>query len=140
MQMPTNAVTGRVETRSISIAAPPEAVLAVVGDPYRLPDWAPGFAPPSSRDGDDWLIGTRRRAVRDQRPRVGRARDRRSPAVPTTRRSAPGCASCTTTTGSELVFTLVFPAGVDHEVIRAQMETVEAELETVRTLVEAPTG
>ncbi len=41
-------------------------------------------------------------------------------------------------TGSELVFTLVFPAGAEPEAIRTQMETVEAELETVRTLVEAP--
>jgi hypothetical protein len=56
----------------------------------------------------------RRRALHDRRPRVGRARHRRPPA-----------------------FTLVFPAGVDLEAIRAQMETVEGELETVRTLVEA---
>jgi hypothetical protein len=135
--MPTNAVTGPVETRSISIAAPPEAVLAVVGDPYRLPDWAPGFASAVEPDGDDWLIGS------------GDARFaitvRVSAEHGTVDLLSPGNATFGARmrvlhnhTGSELVFTLVFPAGVDTEVIRTQMETVEAELETVRTLVEGP--
>ncbi len=135
--MQTNTVTGPVETRSISIAAPPEAVLAVVGDPYRLPDWAPGFASAVEPAGDDWPDRQRRRAVYDRRPRVGRAR--------TVDLLRPGNATFGARmrvlhnhTGSELVFTLVFPAGVDPEAIRAQMETVEAELETVRALVEAP--
>jgi hypothetical protein len=30
-----------VQTQSISIDAPPAVVLALVGDPTRLPDWAP---------------------------------------------------------------------------------------------------
>jgi carbon monoxide dehydrogenase subunit G len=135
--MPTNVVTGPVETRSISIAAPPQAVLALVGDPYRLPDWAPGFATAVEPDGDDWLIGS------------GDAQFaitvRVSAEHGTVDLQPPGNATFGARmrvlhnhAGSELVFTLVFPAGADTEVIRAQMETVEAELETVRGLVEAP--
>jgi Polyketide cyclase / dehydrase and lipid transport len=135
--MPTNCVTGPVETRSISIAAPPEAVLAVVGDPHRLPDWAPGFATAIEQDGDHWLIGS------------GDAQFAITVRVSTEHGTvdllSPGNATFGARMrvlhnyeGSELVFTLVFPAGADAEVIRAQMETVEAELETVRTLVEAP--
>ena len=137
MQMPTNTVTGPVETRSISIAAPPEAVLAVVGDPYRLPDWAPDFATAVEPDGDDWLIGS------------GDARFTIAVRVSAEHGTVDLLAPGNTTfgarmrvlhnhEGSELVFTLVFPAGTDAEAIRAQMETVETELETVRALVEAP--
>ena len=135
--MPTTSVTGPVETRSISIAEPPQAVLAVVGDPCRLPDWAPGFASAVEPDGDDWLIGS------------GDARFaitvRVSAEHGTVDLQPPGNATFGARmrvlhnhTGSELVFTLVFPTGADPETIRTQMETVEAELETVRTLVEAP--
>jgi uncharacterized protein YndB with AHSA1/START domain len=134
--MHTNVVTGPVETRSISIAAPPEAVLAIVGDPYRLPDWAPGFASAVEPHGDDWLIGS------------GDAQFaitvRVSAEYGTVDLQPPGNATFGARmrvlhnhAGSELVFTLVFPAGADPEAIRTQMETVEAELKTVRTLVEA---
>lgn len=39
--------------------------------------------------------------------------------------------------GSVVLFTLVFPIGVDDEAIAQQMATVEAELRTVRDLCEA---
>jgi hypothetical protein len=128
-------ITGPVETRSISIAAPPEAVLAVVGDPYRLPDWAPAFATSVDRDGDRWLIGNGAArfpiAVRVAPEQgtvdlLGLDDDTFGARMRVLRNHA----------GSELVFTLVFPAGVDPAAIRAQMATVEAELETMRTLVE----
>ena len=41
----------RAETRTIAIAAPPDAVLAVVGDALRLPEWAPNLASAVRRDG-----------------------------------------------------------------------------------------
>jgi uncharacterized protein YndB with AHSA1/START domain len=135
--MHTNAVTGPVETRSISIAAPPEAVLAVVGDPYRLPDWAPAFATAVEPEGDHWLIGS----GDAQFPIAVRVSQEHG----TVDLQPPGNATFGARMrvlhnheGSELVFTLVFPAGADPEAIRAQMETVESELQTVRTLVEAP--
>jgi hypothetical protein len=135
--MHTDVVTGPAETRSISIAAPPEAVLAVVGDPYRLPDWAPGFASAVEPDGDDWLIGSGDAQFAIS-VRVSAEHGTVDLLRPDNATFGARMRVLHNHTGSELVFTLVFPAGVDHEVIRAQMETVEAELETVRTLVEAP--
>jgi hypothetical protein len=134
--MPTNSVTGHAETRSISIAAAPQDVLAVVGDPRRLPDWAPAFASAVEPSGDHWLIGS------------GDAQ------FPIAVRVSPehGTVDLVSTTdptrgaftrvvhnqgGSEYLFTLFFPDGTDEAAIRTQMETVETELETVRTLVEA---
>ena len=43
-------------TRSIAIAAPPGAVMDLVGDGGRIPEWAPGFAPKVHADGDLWVI------------------------------------------------------------------------------------
>jgi hypothetical protein len=39
--------------------------------------------------------------------------------------------------GSELLFTLFFPAGTDEQAVVAQMSTVEQELGVVRSLCEA---
>jgi hypothetical protein len=133
--MQTNT-TGHTETRSIAIAAPPEAVLAVVGDARRLPDWAPGFATAVEPEGDHWLIGSGDAqfpiAVRVS-PEHGTV-DLLSTTDPT--RGA-FTRVIHNQEGSEYLFTLSFPAGTDPEAIRAQMETVERELETVRALVEA---
>jgi hypothetical protein len=137
MQMPTNAVTGSTETRSISIAAPPEAVLAVVGDPYRLPDWAPAFATAVEPEGDHWLIGSG-----DAQFPIAVRVSREHGTVDLVSTTDPTRGAFTRVVhnqdGSEYLFTLSFPTGTDPEAIRAQMETVETELETVRTLVEAP--
>jgi hypothetical protein len=46
----------RSDTQTISIDAPPVAVVALVGDPLRLPDWAPDFARAVRRDGEAWLV------------------------------------------------------------------------------------
>jgi hypothetical protein len=137
MQMHTNAVTGSVETRSISIAAPPEAVLAVVGDPYRLPDWAPNFATAVQQEGDHWLIGSG-----DAQFPIAVRVSHEHGTVDLVSTTDPTRGAFTRVVhnqnGSEYLFTLSFPAGTDPEAIRAQMETVETELETVRTLVETP--
>ena len=48
----------RSDTQTISIAAPPAAVLAIVGDPQQLPLWAPDFARSIRPDGEDLLVET----------------------------------------------------------------------------------
>jgi uncharacterized protein YndB with AHSA1/START domain len=50
-------------TLSISIAAPPQAVLDILGDPLQLPTWAPGFAKSVRRDGDQWIVGNGDREI-----------------------------------------------------------------------------
>ena len=46
----------RSETRSISIQAPPDVVLDVVGDARTLPRWAPNFASTIRQEGEHWLV------------------------------------------------------------------------------------
>jgi Polyketide cyclase / dehydrase and lipid transport len=108
--MHTNPL-GHAETRSISIAAPPETVLEFVSDARRLPDWAPAFA--SLEYGTVDLLRVKDPA-RGTRMRVLNNED-----------------------GSEFLFTLIFPAGADDESIAQQMTTVDAELRTVRDRCEA---
>jgi uncharacterized protein YndB with AHSA1/START domain len=135
MQMLTTK-TDRAETRSVSIAAPPAAVLALVADPQRLPEWAPAFARGVQPDGDEWLIDTREGQARITvrvSPEHGtvdllRATD---PTRGAFSRVVPN------RDGSEYLFTLVFPDGTAETAIAQQMATVEDELEAVRALCEA---
>jgi hypothetical protein len=136
--MHTNT-THRAETRSISIAAPPPAVLAVVADPRRLPEWAPGFAHGVQPDGDGWLIDTaegRTRITVRVSPEHGTV-DLLRAADPTR-----GAFSRVIHNhdGSEYLFTLVFPDGTPDIAISRQMAAVEDELVAVRALCEAEAG
>jgi hypothetical protein len=135
--MPTTSSLDRCETRSIAIAAPPEAVLAVVGDALRLPEWAPNFARAVRPDGDRWIVDTGAGDLRiDHRvvPELGTADILRGdPPRGAFSRVLPNGAD-----GSEFLFTLFFPAGTDPAAVDAQMATVERELEAVRGLSEAP--
>jgi hypothetical protein len=133
--MQTN-MPDRTETRTIAIAAPPETVLGVVGDAKRIPEWAPAFARAVRPDGEGWIVdngdtefpirlrvaaeyGTVDVLAATEPPRGAFAR-----VIPSGE-------------GSEFLFTLSFPEGTEEAAITAQMQTVEAELRTVRTLSEA---
>jgi hypothetical protein len=133
--MQTNR-SDRTETRTIAIAAPPETVLGVVGDARRLPEWAPAFARTVRRDGEGWIVdngdtefpirlrvaaeyGTVDVLAATEPPRGAFAR-----VIPSGE-------------GSEFLFSLSFPEGTEEAAVAAQMQTVEAELRTVRTLSEA---
>jgi polyketide cyclase/dehydrase/lipid transport protein len=127
---------GQAKTRSISIAAPPETVLGLLGDARRLPDWAPAFARAVEPAGGDWLIN----------PGAGQFRirvrlDEEYGTVDLLRPEDPSRGAhmrvLNNEAGSEFVFTLVFPVGADDESIAKQMTTVEAELRTVRDLCQA---
>lgn len=124
------------ETRSIAIAASREAILAVVGDGSRLPEWAPDFAPAVRADGELWIVDSGGGEVRIRLsldPESGTvdilsADDERLGAFG---RVIPNGA------GSEFLFTLLFDEAVDPDAVEAQMKTVEEELETVRALAES---
>ena len=49
----------RTETQSIETDAPVEAVVAVLADPTRLPQWAPGFADQVRSDGESGWQATK---------------------------------------------------------------------------------
>jgi hypothetical protein len=123
-------------TRSIAIAAPPAAVLDLVGDGARMPEWAPGFAPNVRADGDLWVVDSGGGELRI-RLRV----DRESGTVDIlgTADERVGAFSRVVPNGegSEFLFTLLFDEGTDAAAIDAQMKVVEGELATVRALVES---
>lgn len=135
MQMRTDP-PDRAETRSIAIAAPPDAVLALVADARRLPDWAPAFAERVEPDGDAWRIHSG-----DARFRITVRVSREHGTVDLLRAgdATRGAFSRVVPNhgGSEYLFTLLFPHGTDEDVIAQQMATVETELATVRALCEA---
>jgi uncharacterized protein YndB with AHSA1/START domain len=131
--------TDSAATRSISIAAPPAAVLALVADPLRLPEWAPAFARGVQPDGDDWLIDTG-----DGQARITIRVSGEHGTVDLLRATDPTRGAFSRVIpnhdGSEYLFTLVFPAGTPETAIARQMAIVEDELEAVRALCEADAG
>jgi hypothetical protein len=132
----TTSTLGHVDSRSIAIAAPPDAVLAILADARRLPEWAPRFAQAVRPDGEDWIVDT---GAGDLRMRVREARE--LGVVDLTRPSDAATGArmrvLPNGDGSAFVFTIVFPPGTPGAAIAAQMETIEEELRTVRALAEA---
>jgi hypothetical protein len=127
---------GHAETRSISIAAPPETALELLSDAKRLPDWAPAFARAVEPAGPDWLIDSGGSQLRIH-VRVSLEYGTVDLLRPEDPRRGARMRVLNNEDGSVLLFTLVFPIGVDDEAIARQMATVEAELRTVRDLCEA---
>jgi hypothetical protein len=125
------------QTRSIAIAAPREAVVALLADGTRLPDWAPQFASEARAEGDHWVVGS---GGQQLRVRIKASADfgtvdivsADDPRIGSFSRVIPNGE------GSEFLFTLLFPHGTDQAAIDAQMTVVEGELEAVRSLVERP--
>jgi uncharacterized protein YndB with AHSA1/START domain len=123
------------KTRSIAIAASPQTVFDLVGDPSSLPKWAPGFARAIRPDGDHWIVendqGEARVIVRTSREHgtvdILSADD---PTQGAYSRVLPNGS------GSEFLFTLQFPQDAPTEAISQQMATVDAELEAIRQLCE----
>jgi hypothetical protein len=128
--------TSRAETRTIAIAAPPAAVLAVVGDARRLPEWAPDFARAATPDGDLWRIDTGAGELVLDVP-VSEAAGTVDFVRPGDTTAGARLRAIASGGGSELLFTILFPRAVDEAAVAAQMETVERELATVRDLAEA---
>lgn len=124
-------------TEGITIPAPPEAVLAVIGDPMQLPRWASGFAPSVRADGNEWIIeGPRALRVRLQTtPELGIVDliiagpdgEYRPRAL---FRAIPGDDGRT-----ELAFTLALPGDLSADDEREQRAIVRMELRTLRGLV-----
>ncbi|HEX4107048.1 MAG TPA: SRPBCC family protein [Solirubrobacteraceae bacterium] len=121
-------------TATISIDAPPAAVLDLVADPEQLPRWAPGFAREVRRDGEDWLVsgdtaaGERRVCIRIDRD-LGVV-DYLTP------EGILGAASrvIANAAGSEMLFTVFFPPEASEPDREAQRAVVADELAAVREL------
>ncbi len=122
----------RTETRSITIAAPPDAVLDYVGDALNLPGWAPAFATSVEPEGEHWRVNGQ--ALIDVV--VSRSHgtvDIVSAAEPTRgvfTRVLPN------EDGSEYLFTQLFPDATAEEDVTRQLAVVDAELRRVRDACE----
>jgi Polyketide cyclase / dehydrase and lipid transport len=125
--------TARAETRTLAIPAPPAAVLEVIADPLRLPEWAPAFATSVAPDGDLWLVDTGAGElvvdvlVNEAAGTVDIVRPGDTTVGARLRALASG-------EGTELLFTILFPRGVDEHAVAAQMDVVEAELAAIGEL------
>lgn len=127
---------GIVDSRQIAIAAPREAVIAILADARRLPEWAPGFARSVAPDGEHWRVDT---GAGELLMEV--VVDHDLGTVDLIRPGDPSLGAKMRVlhngAGSAFVFSIVFPPGAPDEAIAAQMATIEGELETVRALAEA---
>jgi hypothetical protein len=129
--------TGRAETRTITLTATPESVVAYLADARHLPDWAPGFAETIEHDHDDvWRIpgegGPRRVRVKVAKDHgVVDFVSADAPNLGLFARVVPNLA------GAELIFSLFFPEATEPAAVDAQMAVVDQELKTVRERVEA---
>jgi Polyketide cyclase / dehydrase and lipid transport len=127
-------------TRSISIDAPPDAVLDLVADPPALPRWAPAFARAvRPAGGDQWLVD---KGGRELRIRVRVARELGT--VDFLAADAPPGVEIGVFTrvvrnagGSELVLTRFFPDSMSEIEVAEQKAVVAVELQTVRALCES---
>ncbi|SFW70449.1 SRPBCC family protein [Amycolatopsis australiensis] len=132
----TSFQPGRAETRSISVAAPPERVVEYLSDARHLPEWAPGFASAVDHDHDDvWRVqtgaGARKVVVKAAKPQgVVDFVSADAPNLGMFTRAVPNL------TGAELIFSLFFPEDTDPSAVDAQMAVVDEELRAVRERVE----
>jgi hypothetical protein len=119
-------------TQTISIDAPSETVLDLVGDPRNLPRWAPGFASAVREDGDGWIVTTSQGEIRRH---ISVSREHGTVDY----LAAPGATRGLFTRvvpngdGSQLTFTFVLADGVDPVATEA---ILVSELEAVKRLCE----
>lgn len=131
----------RGATETLAIAAPPAAVLAVIADPLRLPEWAPAFATAVTPEDDLWRIDQGEGTtflidvvVHQAAGTVDLLRPGGGPSFGARLRAL------TSGTGTELLFTILFPPEAPEDAVTAQMAVVRDELQTIRTLAEAAAG
>jgi hypothetical protein len=128
----------RTDTRTITIAASPSDVLALVGDVEQLPRWAVGFARSVRRVGDRWVVTT---GQGGDVP-VDVAVDPAAGLVDFRIEAAPGVESVARVhvrphaEGTEVGFTQQQEPGMSDEVFDAQVAAVRHELTVLKALLE----
>jgi hypothetical protein len=124
-------------TRTISIKAPPEAVIGVLSDARQLPSWAPRFARRVVRESGQWVA----EAEDGTRIPVALRASREHGTVDVLVTSAPPRGAYMRVLGngegSELILSVMF-AG-DTDAIARQRQVADDELRAVRNLAEGRT-
>ena len=126
----------RTHTVSVGIAIDPKRVYTYTADPANLPIWAPSFVKSIEKQGSSWIADTS----------SGQARFRFAPAnefgildhdveLPSGTFHNP-MRVIPNGTGCEVLFTLVQLPSVSDEQFQIDMDTVRADLNKLRTVVE----
>jgi hypothetical protein len=126
----------RAHTVSVGIAVDPKTVYAYASDPANMPLWAPGFVKTIEKQGESWIAQTS----------LGQVAFRFAPTndlgvldhdvhlpngpVHNPMRVIPNGE------GSEVLFTLIQLPGVSDAQFQQDMDTVRADLNKLRTLLE----
>jgi hypothetical protein len=127
----------RSDTQTITITAPPEEVLAFVGDGANLPRWAIGFATAVRRDEAGWIVTTGQGDVP-----TSIAVDASAGTVDFHMRPAPGVEAAAYARavpngeGTEFVFTQFQQPGTPDEVFDQLVAAVGHELGVLKALLE----
>src|SRR4051794_7542461 len=124
--------TNRSETRTIAIAAAPDAVLDYVGDARTLPEWAPGFTGSVRAEGEHWRVDGGLIDVRV-------SRERGTVDIVSVSNPARGVYTRVLPNGegSQYLFTQFFPDAMPEADVDRQLAVVEGELRAVRAACEA---
>jgi hypothetical protein len=126
----------RAHTVSVGIAIDPKRVYAYAADPVNLPRWAPGFVQSIEAQGTAWIATTSLGQVTFRFAPINDFgvldHDIESPTgtFHNPMRVVPNGA------GSEVLFTLLQLPGVTDEQFQRDMDTVRADLNKLRTILE----
>lgn len=130
----------RAHTVSVGIAAEPKAVYAYASNPAHLPVWAPGFVRSIEQRGSSWIAQTSlgqvtfRFAAANDFGVLDHDVDLPSGTVHNAMRVVPNGA------GSEVLFTLIQLPGISDVQFQQDMDTVRADLNKLRTVLEREQG
>lgn len=126
----------RAQTVSIGIAVDPVTVYAYAANPAHLPIWAPGFVKAIARQGSSWIADTTlgpvtfRFAPPNDLGVLDHEVDLPSGTFHNPMRVIPNG------TGSEVLFTLIQLPGISDEQFQQDMNTVRADLNKLRAVLE----
>jgi len=126
----------RAHTVSVGIPLEPKAVYAYASDPANLPIWAPGFVKSIEKRGAGWAAQTTlgqvtfRFAAANDFGVLDHDVELPSGTVHNAMRVVPNGA------GSEVLFTLIQFPGISDAQFQQDMDTVRADLNKLRTLLE----
>jgi hypothetical protein len=124
-------------TSTITIKAPPKAVVEFVANPENLPKWAVVFCRSLRREGSRWIVTTPEgdMAIRYES-------DAKTGVIDMYVTVSPGVESAAFTRvlangeGAEYVFTFFQPPGLPDEDFRSQTEALKKELGVLQRLLE----
>jgi hypothetical protein len=126
----------RTHTVSVGIAVDPAAVYAWTSDPANFPVWAPGFVKSVEKQGNDWIAQTTlgkakfRFAAANEFGVLDHDVELPSGTFHNAMRVIPNGK------GSEVLFTLIQLPGMSDEQFKIDMDTVRADLNKLRTVLE----